>query len=636
MSAKNASKRSQAASVAPIPKKTSKSATKTASKRATAKKAVKTSASSAKKPLSRKGQDFVSRYLLSEKEKLARIKRDIERDTHIADEPAEPHRTKKKERKAAVARKTTKEVRKTATTDPFPSARTEIAGQVHIAVAQTRGERVIAFIESFCIVPEGDGVGAMMKLSKFQHDFILDIYDNPHGTHTAILSIARKNGKTGLIAAILLAHICGPEARQNSQIVSGAQSKDQAAVVFELARKMVELSPALSKVVRVQPSGKRLYGIRKNVLYRALAAEGKTAHGLSPILAILDELGQVAGPVDPFVTAITTAQGAYEDALLIIISTQAPTDADMLSILIDAQIESPDPHVVLHLHTAPIDCALDDPDAWSAANPALGEFRSRADVERQARKAIDIPTQESEFRNLILNQRVEAVQSFVSKSVWDACADWNSGSEYDDESFYGGLDLASVSDLTAFMAVGSKSGNVHSTFWLPEDGLREKSKNDRVPYETWKDQGFLYTTPGKAVEYSFIAKFLKAFCANRKVVKIGFDRYLMRFLKPWLLHEGFSERQIEEVFVEFGQGTASMTPALREFEAKLLTKKLHHNSHPILNMCSHNAKVIGDSGARKFDKRKARGRIDGMVALAMAVGVMPMEVKDAEPSLFFV
>jgi phage terminase large subunit-like protein len=112
--------------------------------------------------------------------------------------------------------------------------------------------------------------------------------------------------------------------------VSGAQSRDQAALVFNLAWKMVQLSPELSKIVRVVPSGKRLLGLSMNTEFRALAAEGKTAHGLSPAVVILDELGQVRGPTDPFVEALETAQGAYDDGLQLVISTQAPTDADML------------------------------------------------------------------------------------------------------------------------------------------------------------------------------------------------------------------------------------------------------------------------------------------------------------------
>lgn len=491
---------------------------------------------------------------------------------------------------------------------------------------QTRGQRVCAFIEKYCVSPEGDHIGQPMKLEKFQRRFILEIYDNPLHTHSAYLSIARKNGKTALIASILLAHLCGPEAIQNSQIISGAQSKDQAAVVFELARKMVDMSPELSARVRIQPSGKRLIGLSKNVLYRALAAEGKTAHGLSPILAILDEVGQVKGPTDKFVEAITTAQGAYTNPLLIAISTQSPTDADLFSTWIDAQTAAPDPRVVCHVYAAPEDCDLDDKKAWAAANPALGKFRSLADVEKQAKAALAMPANEPGFRNLILNQRVEMASPFVSRSVWAA-----NGAEpgpIDGRRVWAGLDLSAAHDLTALVAV-DETGGVHPTFWLPVNGLSEKSRKDKVPYDLWAKQGYLLTTPGSAIEYEHVAEYLRGFFDRCDVQLLGFDRALMKFLTPWLVKAGFSDEELAK-FVEFGQGTLSMTPALRELEVKLLNNKLRHGNHPVLNMCSHNAIVVGESGARKFDKAKARGRIDGMSALANAVGVMPSEA-EAEP-----
>lgn len=471
-----------------------------------------------------------------------------------------------------------------------------------------------------------------MKLEKFQRRFILEIYDNPLHTHSAYLSIARKNGKTALIASILLAHLCGPEAIQNSQIISGAQSKDQAAVVFELARKMVDMSPELSARVRIQPSGKRLIGLSKNVLYRALAAEGKTAHGLSPILAILDEVGQVKGPTDKFVEAITTAQGAYTNPLLIAISTQSPTDADLFSTWIDAQTAAPDPRVVCHVYAAPEDCELDDKKAWAAANPALGKFRSLADVEKQAKAAMAMPANEPGFRNLILNQRVEMASPFVSRSVWAA-----NGAEpgpIDGRRVWAGLDLSAAHDLTALVAV-DETGGVHPTFWLPVNGLSEKSRKDKVPYDLWAKQGYLLTTPGSAIEYEHVAEYLRGFFDRCDVQLLGFDRALMKFLTPWLVKAGFSDEELAK-FVEFGQGTLSMTPALRELEVKLLNNKLRHGNHPVLNMCSHNAIVVGESGARKFDKAKARGRIDGMSALANAVGVMPSETEEEPEYQIFV
>lgn len=492
---------------------------------------------------------------------------------------------------------------------------------------RTRGERVIAFIETYCLTPEGKHIGKPMKLEPFQKRFILAVYDNPARTHTGVLSIARKNGKTALIAAILLCHLVGPEAVLNSQIVSGATSKDQAAVVFELAVKMVEMSEKLRPLVKSFPSGKRLLGLARNVLYRALAAEGKTAHGLSPILAIIDEMGQIAGPTDKFIAAIETAQGAYDNPLMLIISTQAPTDNDMLSQIIDAQLDplnTPDPRVVVHLYAADEKAALDDPEAQRAANPAMGVFRSEEDVQRQCEKAMRIPSFEPEYRNLVLNQRVEKVAPFVPRSVWESNGE--PPAPRDGLQVWGGLDLASVNDLTAAVLVG-EDGSVLPTFWLPAQGLAAKAKADKVPYDVWEKQEFLKTTPGKAIEYEFVAQELRKMFDKFDVQAFGFDRYNMKFLKPWLVKAGFSQEEIDK-FVEFGQGNASMTPALRDLEVKLLNSQLKHGNHPVLNMCAANAKVVGDSGARKFDKRTARGRIDGMVALAMAVGVMPQAVEE--------
>lgn len=492
----------------------------------------------------------------------------------------------------------------------------------------TRGEKVIAFIERYCLIPSGEHVGKPMRLDEFQKRFILDVYDNPYGTSRAYLSIARKNGKTGLIAALVLAHVAGPEARQNAQLVSGAQSRDQAGIVFDLASKMVMLSEKLSKLIRIVPSGKRLIGLARNVEYKALSAEGKTAHGISPYLAILDEVGQVRGPTDDFVSAITTSQGAYENPLLIAISTQAPTDADMFSIWLDSQEAAPDPRVISHVYSAPKDCALDDRAAWAAANPALGKFRSLAGLEAQARLAIQMPANESEFRNLGLNQRVEAVSRFVSRSVWEA--NGAPPADLTGRRVYGGLDLSSVNDLTACVLV-SDEGDVEPHFWLPKVGLAEKSKKDHVPYDVWAKQGFLHTTPGKAIEFEHVADFLRGVFDRCDVQLFGFDRALMKFLTPWLVKAGFSEAELSK-FKEFGQGTLSMTPALREMEVRLLNGQLKHGNHPIMNMCAANAIVVGDSGARKFDKAKARGRIDGMTALANAIGVMPAEVNG--PSVY--
>ena len=288
----------------------------------------------------------------------------------------------------------------------------------------TRGEKICSFIEHYCLIPEGAHVGQSMKLMKFQKQFILEVYDNPAGTSRAYLSVARKNGKSALIAAILLAHIVGPEAKQNSQIISGARSRDQAALVFKLAEKMVRLSPQLSEIIRVVPSSKMLIGLVMNVEYKAISAEAGTAHGLSPVLAILDEVGQVKGPQDSFIEAIETAQGAHASPLLIAISTQAATDADLFSNWLDDAANAKDRRIVSHVYTAPEDCALNDRKAWKNANPALGKFLSMQDMADFAKQAARLPAKENSFRWLYLNQRIEAVSPFLSKSEWEANGAW--------------------------------------------------------------------------------------------------------------------------------------------------------------------------------------------------------------------
>lgn len=241
-----------------------------------------------------------------------------------------------------------------------------------------------------------------------------------------------------------------------------------------------------------------------------------------------------------------------------------------------------------------------------------------------------MPSRQAEFANLVLNQRIEARSPFVTHSVWrenGAIPD-----ELDGQVVYCGLDLSSTTDLTALVAV-SEEGDVVPTFWLPEEGLSEKSRADRVPYDLWKKQGFLETTPGRAIEYDYIAVYLRDLFDRCDVRAIAFDRYNMKFLRPCLERAGFTEEELER-FVEFGQGFVSMSPALRELESKLLGAKLKHGGHPVLEMCAKNATVVADpAGNRKFIKGRATGRIDGMVALAMAVGVMPMAVEKM-PSVY--
>jgi phage terminase large subunit-like protein len=485
--------------------------------------------------------------------------------------------------------------------------------------APTRADRVIGFIERYCRVPEGKHVGKPIRLLPFQERFIRAVYDNPAGTSRAYLSIARKNGKTATIACIMLAHLVGPEARQNTQIISGARSRDQAALVYKLAEKMVRLNPDLAKIIKATPSSKALLGLPMNVEFKAISADAGTAHGLSPVLAILDEVGQVKGLADPFIEAIETAQGAHDAPLLLAISTQAATDGDLFSDWLDKAAAGDDARIVSHLYAAPADCALDDREAWAAANPALGAFRSVQDVEDYSRRALASPAQESSFRWLFLNQRVEAEAPYISRALWNACAgpvadDWT-GREV-----FAGLDLSASHDLTAFVRVAWFGEELHAraTFWLPGDGLRERARQDRVPYDVWAREGDLLTTPGRTVDYDWVAPRLLSTLRAEAIVRVAFDRWNMKFLLPALERAGATADELER-FVEFGQGFQSMSPALRQLDGVMLNGRLRHGGHPVLTMCAANAVVKSDpAGNRKLAKLAGNRRIDGMVALAMA------------------
>jgi phage terminase large subunit-like protein len=483
----------------------------------------------------------------------------------------------------------------------------------------TRGERVIAFIEKYCRVPEGDLLGQPMRLLPFQRRFILEVYDNPHGTRVGILSIGRKNGKTGLIAAILLAHVAGPEAIQNSQIVSGAMSQKQAAVVFKYATKIIRLSPELSRLVRVKTSAKQLVGLARNVEYSAISREKKTAQGLSPVLGILDEVGQIRGAQDDFVEAIETAQGAYDEPLLLLISTQASKDTDLLSIRIDDALKSKDPHTVCHVHAAPPDCDLMDRKAWKVANPALGVFRSEKDVAAQAKAAARMPSNEAGFRNLTLNQRVETSSPLIARSVWIANSFEPDEEAFRDNAVWCGLDLSSRTDLTAFVRVAlfESRWHVKATFWTPEKGLHERAKRDRQDYPLWVKRGLLRTTPGASVDYDVVAEELGELLEGMNVAGVAFDRWRMDVMLKSMARVG-----VDFPMQPWGQGFKDMSPAIDALENALLNDQMSHGNHPVLTMCAANAVASKDeAGNRKLNKLRSNGRIDGIVALAMALGL---------------
>jgi phage terminase large subunit-like protein len=310
----------------------------------------------------------------------------------------------------------------------------------------------------------------------------------------------------------------------------------------------------------------------------------------------------------------------------------------LLSVLIDDAEKGGDPKVKLALFTSKPE---DDPfseETIRQANPAFGDFQNAQEVLAMANDAKRMPSRENEYRNLILNQRVDRTTPFISKSVWLSCGD-DVSKDWGKAPVYAGLDLSSTSDLTAFTPIAQIDGvwETKPQFWLPGVGLKEKSRADRTPYDLWAEQGLIQTPDARSIEYEYVAEWLRGFVDSHNVRKIAFDRWGMKYLRPWLKEAGFTEEQVGEgepekaMFVEFGQGFQSMSPALRDLESILLNGKLRHGNNPVLTMCAANAVVSTDpAGGRKLNKAKAAGRIDGMVALTMAFGIAPLEVVERE------
>lgn len=495
----------------------------------------------------------------------------------------------------------------------------------------TRSDRIIAFIQCLTI-PSGEGQGQAFKLRDWQKRFIRDVYDpaDKNGrrqVRRAVLSVGRKNGKTALIAALAIAHLVGPEAIQNGEIFSAATEREQAAIVFKVARQIIEADPELSALLTVVPSTKTIVCRSNGSFYRAISAEAGSKHGLNPSVVIYDELAQAKNR--ELYDVLDTAMGARAEPLFIVISTQSNDPQHILSQLIDDGLRADDPTTVTHLYAVPDDVEdIFDEVVWKAANPALGDFRSLEDMRTMAARAARMPSFEASFRNLYLNQRVDAQSPLIVRSEWNAC-------KVDEtlqhgEPIYLGLDLSSTTDLTALVAVSAENGDrVKAWFWKPGDLVRDHEHRDRAPYGQWVREKWIDAPPGRAIDYGFVARAIAEIAGDYEVRGLAYDRWrienLIRELDGVGLAayvDGKDEIRSGLRLVPFGQGFKDMAPAIDALEVSVIERKFAHDGNPVLGFCFSNAVAVTDpAGNRKLDKSKTRFRIDGAVAAAMAIGL---------------
>lgn len=510
-----------------------------------------------------------------------------------------------------------------------------------------RVKKIIEFIELLKI-PSGEGSGGTFKLVPFQKDFINSVYgpvdkDGRRIVRRAILSMGRKNGKSMISACLALAHLWGPEKTLNSEVYVCANDRDQAGILFRYCAQIVRADPELMAAIKIIDSTKTMLAFDTGSIFRAVSAEAGTKMGYNPVVVIYDELAQAKNR--ELYDAFDTAFGARPEPLFIVISTQSNDPQHPLSTLIDDGLSGRDPSTVCHLYAVPDDAdnALTDPKLWALANPALGKFRSLPELKTAAGRAARMPSFESSFRNLNLNQRTAATSPWLPRAEWQSCqgdATIEPGSE-----IYLGLDLSGKTDLTALIGVSNgEHDKVKPWFWKPKESLLEHEKRDRVPYPVWEKQGFIKTTPGRAVQYSFIAQELAEIHKAYSIIGMAFDRYriddLMNAMSAIGLDcyvDGKDNARAGAIrLVPWGQGYASMTQAVEAMEGAVLDRQLVHDGHPCLTWNISNAMTVSDAaGNRKLDKSQTRFRIDGAVALAMAVGLKSRDMKGAPEKSYY-
>lgn len=492
----------------------------------------------------------------------------------------------------------------------------------------SRAERVVAFIESLPIT-SGSHAGKPFQVRPWQRSIIEDLYRTDDAglriVREAVLSFPRKNGKTGLVAALALAHIFGPEAEPRGQVYSAAADKDQAALLYAEMKAIIEASPELEERAIIRDFNKTIEDAETGTVYKALSADARTKHGFSASVVIYDELAQA--PDRTLYDVLTTSTGARAEPLTIVISTQNNNPLHVMSELVDYGLQVragilDDPTFHLTLYAAPDNADPFDEAVWHACNPALGDFRSLPEMRAAAAKARRIPARLPVFKNLYLNMRVDAEERWISAEDWDACNAPVDLATLRGRPCWCGLDLGSTRDLTALVLYFPEDdGALWPFFWVPGETIGEREERDRVPYGTWAAEGFIEPTKTRAVDRRAIACKVAEITAAFDVRAIAYDRHRIEDLRIILDDEG-----LDLPMIGFGQGYVSMGPAVDSFEALVLDRRLHHGGHPVLAWNVSNATIQTDpAGNRKVTKERSIDRVDGLVAALMAVGIHAKE-----------
>ncbi len=490
---------------------------------------------------------------------------------------------------------------------------------------KSAADRAVAFIEALCHT-KGTWAGKPFELIDWQEQIIRDIFGTlkPNGYrqfNTAYVEIPKKMGKSELAAAVALLLTCG-DFEERAEVYGCAADRNQASIVFNVAADMVRMCPALSKRVKILDATKRLIYQKTNSIYQVLSADVGNKHGFNTHGVVFDELhtqpnrklfdvmtkGSGDARMQPLYFLITTA-GDNQNSICWEVHQKALD-------IIDGRKTDPTFYPVIYGAAQEDDWT--NPKVWKKANPSLGITVSMEKVKAAFESAKQNPAEENSFRQLRLNQWVKQAVRWMPMDKWDACSFAVDPEALRGRVCYGGLDLSSSTDITAFVLVFPPIDEddkyiVLPFFWIPEDNIDLRVKRDHVNYDLWSKQGFLQTTEGNVVHYGYIEKFIEQLGEKYNIREIAFDRWGAVQMVQNLEGMGFT-------VVPFGQGFKDMSPPTKELMKLTLEQKLAHGGHPVLRWMMDNIYIRTDpAGNIKADKEKSTEKIDGAVATIMAL-----------------
>ena len=488
-----------------------------------------------------------------------------------------------------------------------------------------RADRAVRFIENLKHT-KGRWAGKRFWLLPWQEQIIRDVFGivDVHGNRqfrTAYVEIPKKNGKSELAAAVAL-YLLYADNEPSAEVYGAAADRQQASIVFDVARQMVDMTPALVKRSKIMAAGKRIVNYSNAGYYQVLSAEVGTKHGLNVSGLVFDELH--SQPNRQLYDVLTKGSGDAREQPLYFLITTAGTDRESICYEVHMkaldilQGKKIDPSFYPVVYGLPDDADWNDEANWYKANPSLG-YTIKIDRVRDAYKdALENPAEENVFRQLRLDQWVGSSVAWIPEHVYD-----KGDIPIDIESLkgrdcYAGLDLSSTSDITAFVMVFPPEAEwenyiVLPHFWLPRETLKFRVRRDHVPYDVWEKQGLFHITEGNVVDYNFVRKTINELAAEYHICEIGVDRWNATQLITDLDGDGFT-------MVPIGMGFKDMSPGMKELYKLLLEGKITHGGNPILRWMAGNVVAEIDAAENiKPSKKKATEKIDGIVALIMGL-----------------